>query len=200
MEALQRMMTKRLDEHSYKRTAKRLVVNEYVNDVDFNDKTEISNMNPAYDILYGETIRARSNPNSSTIGASFSATTCSATTSPGSLYHIEPTHTVTTTTILNDDHSRTDKLLRKISLAVRRKLTMKPFVNEQRNPYIISNCGKDSYRDDSKSSQRTVQNDMEKQIRLKSARKVIDLVDMYAIGRKHRSEHRKLLNEEYGED
>lgn len=50
MEALQRMMTRRLDEHSYKRTAKRLVVDEYANDFDFNDKTEISNMNPAYDM------------------------------------------------------------------------------------------------------------------------------------------------------
>ncbi|VDK69089.1 unnamed protein product [Onchocerca ochengi] len=199
MEALQRMMTRRLDEHSYKRTAKRLVVDEYANDFDFNDKTEISNMNPAYDILYGETIRTRSDLNSSTTHASFSATTCSATTSPDSLYHIEPNHTVTTT-IVDDDHSRTDKLLRKISLAVRRKLTIKPSVNEQRNAYIVSNRGKDSNHDDLKNSQRTAPNDMEKQIRLKSARKVIDLVDMYAIGRKHRSEHRKLLNDEYGED
>lgn len=28
----------------------------------------------------------------------------------------------------------------------------------------------------------------------------IDLVDLCAIGHKHRSEHRKLLNEEYGDD
>lgn len=63
--------------------------------------------------LYGETIRTRSDLNSSTTHASFSATTCSATTSPDSLYHIEPNHTVTTT-IVDDDHSRTDKLLRKV--------------------------------------------------------------------------------------
>lgn len=50
MEALQRMMTRRLDEHSYKRTAKRLVVDECANDVDFNDKGEIASMNPAYDM------------------------------------------------------------------------------------------------------------------------------------------------------
>ncbi|KAM3726593.1 tRNA uridine 5-carboxymethylaminomethyl modification enzyme MnmG [Dirofilaria immitis] len=164
MEALQRMMTRRLDEHSYKRTAKRLVVDEYTNDLDFNDKTEIASMNPAYDIFYGETIRTKTNPNSPIIDASFSTTTCSTTTSLSSLYHIEPTPIITATTI-NDDHSRTDKLLRKVSLVVRRKLTgPKPFINGQQSACII------------------------------------DLVDAYAIGRKHHSEHRKLLNEEYGDD
>lgn len=47
MEALQRMMTRRLDEHSYKRTAKRLVADEYASDAEFNDMTEVASMNPA---------------------------------------------------------------------------------------------------------------------------------------------------------
>ncbi|KAL3981893.1 hypothetical protein ACH3XW_44945 [Acanthocheilonema viteae] len=201
MEALQRMMTRRLDEHSYKRTAKRLVVDEYTNDVDFNDKTEIASINPAYDIIYGETVRARSSPNNSATDVSFSTTTCPAITSPSPVYHIEPTSTVTATAI-NDDHSHTDKLLRKVSLAVRRKLTgSKPFVSEQRNTHRVSHRNsKDSNHDDSKNSQRIAQNDSKKQVRLKSAKKMIDLVDLCSIGCKHRSEHRKLLNDEYGDD
>uniref|UniRef100_A0A0R3RYL5 Uncharacterized protein n=1 Tax=Elaeophora elaphi TaxID=1147741 RepID=A0A0R3RYL5_9BILA len=201
MEALQRMMTKRLDEHSYKRTAKRLVVDEYADDVDFNDETEIASMNPAYDIIYGETVRTRNNPNSPTTDVSFSTVTYPATISPSSVYHIEPTSAVTATTV-NDDRSRTDKLIRKVSLAIRRKLSgPKSFVNEQRNARrVVSHRDKDRNHDNSKTSQRIVQSDSEKQIRLKSTRKMIDLVDLCAIGRKHRSEHRKLLNEEYGDD
>ncbi|VIO86378.1 Uncharacterized protein BM_BM10946 [Brugia malayi] len=201
MEALQRMMTRRLDEHSYKRTAKRLVVvDEYASDVDFNDKTEIASMNPAYDIIYGETVRTRSIPNGSTTSASFSATTCPATTSPSSIYYVEPTSTVTAPAV-NDDYNRTDKLLRKVSLAIRRKVTSpKLFINEQCDPCRMSNRDKESNHNDLKTSERIVQNDLEKQIRLKSAKKMIDLVDLCSIGRKHRSEHRKLLNEEYGDD
>ncbi|VDK72990.1 unnamed protein product [Litomosoides sigmodontis] len=198
MEALQRMMTRHLDEHSYKRTAKRLVVDEYVNDVDFNEKGEIASMNPAYDITYGETIRTGSNPNST--DACFSTTTCPSTISPSSIYHVEPISAATPTAV-NDDHSRSDKLLRKVSLAVRRKLTgPKPFLNEQRNACRVGCRNKGSNRDDSKNSQRIDQNDSEKQIRLKSAIKMIDFVDLCTIGRKHHSEHRKLLNEEYGDD
>ncbi|EJD75527.1 hypothetical protein, variant [Loa loa] len=175
MEALQRMMTRRLNEHSYKRTAKRLVVDEYANDVDFNDKSENADIKPACDRFYSETVQTRSNPNGSTTSTSFSATTCPTITSPSSIYHIEPTSTVTATTV-NGDHSRTDKLLRKVSLAVRRKLTgPKPFIHEQRNSCRISSCDKGSNHDDSKSSQRIAQNDVEKQIRLKSARKVVSL-------------------------
>ncbi|CAG9539208.1 unnamed protein product [Cercopithifilaria johnstoni] len=200
MEALQRMMMRRLDEHSYKRTAKRLVVDEYANDADFNDRTEIASMNPAYDIIYSEAVRTRSNPNNSTTNAFFSTTTCPASTSPSSVYHIEPIPAVTAAAV-NDDHSHTDKLLRKVSLAVRRKLIgPKPFVNEKRNTRRISHRNKESNHDDSKSNQRIAQNDSEKQIKPNSSRKMIDLVDLRAIGRKHRNEHRKLLNEEYGDD
>uniref|UniRef100_A0A915PVP6 Uncharacterized protein n=1 Tax=Setaria digitata TaxID=48799 RepID=A0A915PVP6_9BILA len=197
MEALQRMMTRRLDEHSYKRTAKRLVVDEYANDIDFNDKTEeIASINPAYDIIYGEMVRTENNLNSSTTVLPFSATTSSVIISSNSGYHIDPVSTIAATT-LNEDPSRTDKLLQKVSLAVRRKLSgTKSSDNEQRNA-----C-RDNTRnhDNSKNNRRMTLNDAEKQIRMKSTRKMIDLVNVCAIGRKHRSEHRKLLNEEYGDD
>lgn len=192
MEALQRMMTRRLTEHSYKRNAKRLMTDEFANEVDFDSSTQMANLNPAFEIFHGDIVWARNDSdNFVTDGTFYSPKPAPAIISPFPVNHrTEPTSIVT----VSDDCSRTDKLLQKVSIALRRKLTIpKTSVDEQRSAYKVS-------ASDDESHWKVTRNDAEKPTVIKSTRKMIDLVDIYAVGRKNRSEHRQLLSEDYDDE
>ncbi|VDK54343.1 unnamed protein product [Gongylonema pulchrum] len=127
--------------------------------------------------------------------------TCSATSSvsnSGSVTWLnEKAPAITNTTTGDDGSSRTDKILQKVSMAMRRRLTVpKTLANGQHKVGALG----DQNHSDSKNNRKLAHNNVNKQAKPKSNRKMIDITDVYPVGRRHRHEHRQLLSEEYDDE
>ncbi|VDN01038.1 unnamed protein product [Thelazia callipaeda] len=201
MEVFQRIMMKRLDEHSYKRTAKRLVFDDSSSDASFSDKQVITNCGSFYDIVNSRTAWASNeSTGNTTVNIPFSAAESLNNIPPNSMYQSEPISTITTTAI-KDDLSRADKLLRNVAVSIRKRLLgTKPLVNSEKsvckvNEYTTSSHYNETY--DSQKIASKFEGKQEKQLGAKRTKKMIDFVDVCTIGRRHRNEHRKLLNEDF---
>ncbi|KHN82698.1 hypothetical protein Tcan_16510 [Toxocara canis] len=204
MDAIHKIVSRRLIDRSQKRHSKRLVAEENCKDDDETAYDEwnvySSSFNPNFEMLSCEVQCNTDSSGSNSLSTEEAMTPSPQGSASGDEY---PTRKLSTGELSGADISKTvrERTLYKVSSAVRKKFSLaNPFCNNQKNVNRNLNADSEKIDDCDKERWSGAQGEIKESAKDKPKRKKIDIMDVRILGRRQGNENQQLLKDEVDEE